>query len=183
MSKDFSPSRLDVRAFAKAGGHLEGDAALAQFQRLVQDAQSNDVPLPNVRWEAEGALQSSSGGADQVWLHLHADTQLPMVCQRCLTLVHIELSVDRSFRFVADEATAELEDDEAEEEVLALAKDFDLLALIEDELLMEIPLVPRHEVCPVPVRMQAGDASVEAAEAEKKNPFAVLQGLKVDKTK
>lgn len=60
------------------------------------------------------------------------------------------LYVDRSFRFVPDEETAELEDDDSDEDVLALSSEFNLLELIEDELLMEVPVVPRHEVCPVP---------------------------------
>lgn len=135
-----------------------------------------------MRWEVSGELQTSAGGTDEVWLHMQAETQMPMVCQRCLTLASIDVHVDRSFRFVADEATAELEDDDAEEDVLALSKDFDLMELMEDELLMEVPLVPRHDICPVPVKMQVGDAAVEQAVAEKQNPFAMLQGLKVDKS-
>ena len=182
MSKDFSPTRLDVRAFAKTGGHLEGELPLSQLKRLVKDAELTDMVAPPVRWEVSGELQTSAGGTDEVWLHMQAETQMPMVCQRCLTLASIDVHVDRSFRFVADEATAELEDDDAEEDVLALSKDFDLTELMEDELLMEVPLVPRHDVCPVPVKMQVGDAAVEQAVAEKQNPFAMLQGLKVDKS-
>ena len=66
------------------------------------------------------------------------------------------LEVDRWFRFVADEATAELEDDDSEEDVLALEPRPDIAQLVEDELLMAMPLVPMHETCPVAVPMQAG---------------------------
>jgi len=88
------------------------------------------------------------------------------------------LQVQRSFRFVADEATAEALDDESEEDLLALSRDFDLRALIEDELLMALPLVPRHEACPQDLPMQSSDEDFEQAGAEKPNPFAVLQGLR-----
>ena len=58
----------------------------------------------------------------EVWLHLQADAMLPLICQRCLEPVDVPLAVDRSFRFVADETTAAAEDDEAEEDVLAMSR-------------------------------------------------------------
>lgn len=182
MSKDFSANRLDVRAFAQAGGHLQGRAPLSAFARLAQDAQARDGSEPEVSWQADGELIGQTGGAGQVWLHVQAEAALPMVCQRCLTVADIPLRVDRSFRFVADEATAELEDDDSEEDVLAMSREFDLLELIEDELLMEVPVVPRHETCPAPVRMQSSDADFEQANVQKDNPFAVLRALDLGKS-
>jgi uncharacterized protein len=89
--------------------------------------------------------------------------------------------VNRSFRFVPDEATAAAEDDEAEEDLLALSRSFDLVELVEDELLMELPVAPRHDVCPEPVKMSAADTDFDAAAPEKENPFALLGRLKVGK--
>ncbi len=91
------------------------------------------------------------------------------------------LSVDRAFRFVADEATAMAEDDEAEEDLLVLGPAFDALALIEDELLMALPLVPRHPACPQPLSGPEGLAE-PPPELARPNPFAVLSGLKLDKS-
>jgi uncharacterized protein len=95
--------------------------------------------------------------------------------------VDMPLAVVRSFRFVADEATAAAQDDEVEEDLLALSHSFDLLELVEDELLMEVPVAPRHEVCPEPVKMSTADAGFEEAGAERENPFAVLGRLKTGK--
>ena len=117
----------------------------------------------------------------EIWVHLQADTRLPLVCQRCLLPVDVPVAVDRSFRFVADEATAAAQDDEAEEDLLALSRSFDLLELIEDELLMELPVAPRHEVCPEPVKMSTADAAFDAAAPQKEHPFAVLGRLKTGK--
>ena len=61
--------------------------------------------------------------------------------------------------------------------LLALEPRFDLAALIEDELLLALPLVPMHEVCPVPVRMSAGELP-DLPEEKKPNPFAALGALK-----
>ncbi|WP_280192182.1 YceD family protein [Delftia sp. PS-11] len=178
MSKEFSEARLDVRAFAQAEGQLQGQAPLSAFSRLAQDAAGQDG---EVRWQADGELVAQAGGSGHVWLHLQAEAVVPMTCQRCLTTARIPLEVHRSFRFVADEATAEMEDDDSEEDVLALSREFDLLQLIEDELLMELPVVPRHEACPEPVNMQSSDADFVQAGQEKVNPFAVLRGLDVGK--
>ena len=84
----------------------------------------------------------------------------------------------RDFRFVASEAIAEQEDEESEEDVLVTSKAFDLLELIEDELLMAAPLVPMHTVCPQPLKLQAVDPEFVELPQDKPNPFAVLQQLK-----
>ena len=182
MSKDFSATRLDIRAFAQAAGHLQGQAPLSDFKRLAADAQAIEGEQPMVSWEAEGELVEQSGGSGHIWLHVSAEVDVPMICQRCLTEAHIPLYVDRSFRFVADEATAEMEDDDSDEDLLALSREFNLLELIEDELLMEVPVVPRHEECPVPVKLESSDADFEQANEQKENPFAVLQSLNVGKS-
>lgn len=176
MSKDYSPDHLDVKALAQAGATLTGSDPLSRYTRLAHEAQGPIDGL-QVHWSVQGELRTESGGAGHIWLHLEVDAELPLVCQRCLLVDPMPLQVERSFRFVADEATAESLDDEAEEDLLALSRDFDLRALIEDELLMDLPLVPRHDACPEDVPMQSSDADFEQASNEKPNPFAVLHGL------
>ena len=94
--------------------------------------------------------------------------------------VDVPLEVDREFRFVADEATAEALDDESEEDLLALSREFDLHELIEDELLMALPVVPKHDECPTSVPLASSDDDFEEANAEKPNPFAALAALRKD---
>jgi uncharacterized protein len=65
--------------------------------------------------------------------------------------VELEVDVARALRFVADEATAEALDAESEDDVLALPRRLDLHDLVEDELLLALPLVPMHTTCPVPL--------------------------------
>jgi uncharacterized protein len=136
----------------------------------------------SLNWSAHGELRADEAGAQQVWLHLTVDTSLPLTCQRCLGPVDIAVAVNRSFRFVDGEEAAEAQDEEAEEDVLAVSQDFKLSDLIEDEILMALPVVPRHEVCPVEVRLAAIDPGFEAASAEKRNPFAVLAKLQRGKS-
>ena len=180
MAKDFDPHRLDVHRFAEEGGEIDASEHLRSFGRLAAEAHDADLAR-NVRWRARGELLNPHHVQPQVWVHLEADTTMPLICQRCLTPVEVPLQVNRSFRFVADEATASAEDDAAEEDLLALSRSFDLVELVEDELLMELPVAPRHEACPEPVKMSAVDPAFEQAGAEKENPFAVLGRLKTGK--
>lgn len=176
MKRQFSEQRLDVQAFAEDAGQLSGQGELRGFARLFAEAQAQGGERP-VAWRARGELLNPQHVQPQVWLHLEAAAVLPLTCQRCLEPVDVPLTVDRSFRFVADEQTAADQDDEAEEDLLALSRSFDLLGLVEDELLMEVPVVPRHEVCPRPVRLAAADPDFEEA-APAENPFAALKALK-----
>lgn len=179
MTKEFSPQRLDVKAFAQAGGRLAGHDSLLKYERLAKEAKGLHPDLL-VDWEALGEVRLPEGGAGQVWLRIKARATFPMECQRCLTPVDVPLELEREFRFVADEATAEALDDECEEDLLAISRDFDLHELIEDELLMALPVVPKHEECPSAVPLASSDDDFEEANSEKPNPFAALAALRKD---
>jgi uncharacterized protein len=181
MPKDLDPHRLDVRRFAEEGTALEARDPLVAYQRLRAETPDGDLTATDVHWRARGEMLNPNHVHPQIWVHLQAEARLPLVCQRCLLPVDVPLHVDRSFRFVSDEATAAAEDDQSEEDLLALSRSFDLLELVEDELLMELPLAPRHEVCPEAVKMSATDPDFESASAEREHPFAVLGRLKSSK--
>ncbi len=181
MEKKLDPQHLDLLSFARDAMHLEGEGALADWPRLAEEQWGQaQLAAGRVVWRLQGHTLPQSGGADQIWLDLHATVDLPMQCQRCLTPVLETVEAERSFRFVADEATAAALDDEAEEDILVISRDFDALALVEDELILSLPLVPLHEVCPQAVPMSAVDPEFEVA-AERPNPFGVLAGLKTGK--
>lgn len=175
----WNPARLDARRFAEASGHLQDECAASEFTRLAVDLHPDglvDMPA-SVTWQAAGELR---GAASAVWLHLQAQATVPLTCQRCLGPVPTPLVVDRWFRFVATEAQAEAEDDDAEEDLLALEPRPDLMAVLEDELLMALPLVPMHEVCPHSLPSSAGALPEESdgEDARRENPFQALSKLK-----
>lgn len=180
MSAAFNPRRLDLRALVQAGDTLSGDTPLADLERLAAEAVAPGQP---VRWSARAEYRQPAvltgvarADAPVLWLHLMAEAAVPLTCQRCLGPVDTPLAVDRWFRFVADETTAEAEDEDSEEDVLVFSPAFDLLSLVEDELIMALPLVPLHGTCPVAVVTQAGEVDVPVA--DKPNPFAALAQLK-----
>jgi len=174
---DFNPHSVDIAAFARRGEAASGALALTGFDRLCGEAHPEARPAPadQVHWKANAEARSVRAGGTEAWLHLHVDAHLSLVCQRCLQPVAAALHFDRSFRFVADEKQAAAIDADIEEDVLVLSRNFDLVELIEDELLLALPLVPRHEVCPQPL---AGPTDPVAFD-ERINPFDVLSELKI----
>ncbi|MGI4778487.1 MAG: YceD family protein [Janthinobacterium lividum] len=188
MKRESAPIRLDVVDFTENAASQSGVESTANYPRLAAELVPQSVHAavdagepPSLAWHADGERRTGADGSSVPWLHVRAEADVSLVCQRCLTPVASTLAVDRWFRFAADEATAEMEDELADEDVLVVARDFDLHGLIEDELLMEIPLTPRHDVCPVEVRLSAVDAGYEEGENVPVNPFAVLGTLRTRK--
>ena len=79
---------------------------------------------------------------------------------------------------MATEDIAMAEDDASEEDLLVMAPQFDLLALLEDELLMALPLVPMHDECPVLPAFKAGVIEAPEIVPDRPHPFAALAQLK-----
>ena len=178
MEKTFDPRHLDLQAFAQAAGELQGQAPLAEWPRLQQEQSAGPgAESGAVRWRLLGRMLPVTGGAAQVGLALQAEVDLARHCQRCLTPVLERIVAERDFLFVADEATAEAMDEDSEADVLVISRDFDALSLIEDELILALPLVPRHDVCPQEVPTGVADEAFEQA-SERPNPFAALAALK-----
>lgn len=179
-TREYDPLHLDVAAFARGAGQLEGHWPLGSMGRLEQSTIVDALPSEGtqVSWSARGELRAARVGEappTQIWLHLVASTQLPLECQRCLGPVATSVVVERRIQFVhGEDAAAEL-DAESDDDVLALTRSLDLRALIEDELLLALPLVPRHETCPVPLEVPATDGPLVD---EAPNPFAALASLK-----
>jgi uncharacterized protein len=103
-------------------------------------------------------------------LHLTVSGVIPLACQRCLKAIPFNLDVDNLLEIVpegSDMSQDELEDDTRD--FLPVAGELNLAELVEDEILLSLPVAPRHEKCGLPGAADAG---------ERIHPFAVLAGLK-----
>lgn len=126
--------------------------------------------LAEVSGEVSWQLEGSRGSRGEALLHLTVGGSLPLECQRCLGSVAFELSVDRLLELVpvgGDLSQDELEDDSRD--FLPVEKELDVAELVEDEILLSLPVAPRHDDCGLPGASGAG---------ERINPFAALAGLK-----
>lgn len=170
------PLRLDVARLSADGDTLAGDWPLASLERLcAMQTAPQDWLMPPLGWRVRGERRPVAGQEPQVWLHIQAQAALWLTCQRCLQPYRTDVVVDRAVRFVRGEDQAEALDAESEEDVLALPRELDLRELVEDELLLALPIVPRHEACPEAPPALAESAAVAA---QTQRPFAVLKALK-----
>lgn len=173
-SDPFDPRRLDLLRLADSAGMAAGEWPSELLMRLAEDAPP--AADGGVHWSARGERRAVPAGVPQTWLHLKASTLVRLTCQRCLQPLDEALTAERSFRFVADEAEAERQDEVSEEDVLAMPPRgrLDLLPLVEDELILALPLVPRHAHCPQPLPVP----EERPDEAPVEHPFAALAALK-----
>ena len=185
-------TRLNVQALAEAGAVLDESISLHKLERLATES-IDEKAEHTINWQAKFELRDDAGRQasgqpggqvseqSAVWLHLHANASIALTCQRCLTAVLTPLAVTQWYRFVGNEAIAMAEDDASDEDLLVMTPQFDLLAVLEDELLMALPLVPMHDVCPAPLALPvfgASDTAFAEPADEKPHPFAALAGLK-----
>ena len=153
----------DAFAFARDGRVLEGTFAICDLERL------HDL-LTELDGEVQYRLEGFNGERGECLLHLTVGGVLPLVCKRCLESVPFDLDVDNLLELVpegADLSQDELEDDTRD--FLPVVGELDVAELVEDEILLALPVAPRHEKCGLPGSAEAG---------ERINPFAVLSELK-----
>ena len=172
------PKRLDVAAFAAAGDELEGRWSVERLPRLTAATlpPADGTARGGVAWQVRGERAALLNAGVQPVLAIGADVEVTLECQRCLQPMTVLLEAERSIFFVEGEDAAAALDAESEDDVLALTPALDLAELIEDELLLALPLVPRHELCPAPLprAFVEDDPTLDPAD----NPFAVLAALK-----
>ena len=153
----------DSFAFARDGRVLEGILPVASLERLHDQ-------LANVAGELAFRLQGRRGQRGELLLEVEVSGTLALACQRCLEAIVFDLDVDSLLELVpegAELSQEELEDDTRD--FLPVVKELDVAELVEDEILLALPVAPRHEKCGLPGAADAG---------ERVNPFATLAALK-----
>lgn len=165
------PERVDPFRLAETGTHLRGRFELAEFGRLC-------ASLLSCEGVGEGVLEFGKDEAGTRFLRGRLSVPVLMTCQRCLEPMKYTLGAELRLALVHSPAQSVPEDHEplvVEEARIRLAD------LIEDELILSLPLVPMHEqdVCPAAGILDRQGEDEPAGERE--NPFAALAGLKKDR--
>ena len=128
--------------FAQAAQTWRGSADISDFARLAE-------VLPESRGAIMYQVRGFVDGERRPCLEVAVETALALVCQRCLGRLHWPLKLGRRLYLAQGEDEAErLEAGAAlaaDAEVLVAGGVVDLAALVEDEVLLGLPLIPRHE--------------------------------------
>ncbi|NYT23074.1 DUF177 domain-containing protein [Alcaligenaceae bacterium] len=171
----FSGGSVDVWDLARLRRTLRGKVALRGLSRLLDGLPAQ--PDREVDWQLAG--ETDSLGRRHLTLRAHAVVTLE--CQRCLGPLDLPLDVENRLQLVETEAELETEeqvdDDPDAPDCVAGSAHFDALSLVEDELILALPYVPKHEVCPsLPKPLEAAEDN----DTGRPSPFAVLAELKKD---
>lgn len=175
-------ARFEARELVRARRSVSGVLPLMMFERVLEGLPA-DQP-GKVAWSAQGL----EGPLGQPWLQLSVQAQVRVTCQRCLQPFALPVQSTATLQLAASAEEAEADPtglpDDAEDGaegvgtpdiVLCAGGRLDLFEQMEDELILALPYIPRHEVCPQPLPASAG---TEIPAAAPRKPFAALQALK-----
>jgi len=156
---------INALEFAEQSLEIHGRIRASDLPRL-QDVLFSDCG------EIEYRLVGECAVSGKLSLRLKAHGTLELLCQRCLGELTYPVSIDRHFGLVADESAlpeSDLDDDEVD--YLVADPKLDVVALVEEEILLALPLALRHE--------DGCSVAVNNSNPRKPNPFRVLEGLKI----
>ena len=151
--------------FAQKQQQITDNFAPNSLNRLAQTLALTDenAQLANINFTITGDTKRFR----QPSLHLHIKSSLPVICQRCLDEMSVDIALD--FDYLLSNSPADDVEDSDEIDWLEISAEMSVRDLVEDELLLAMPIAPVHEAGCSKHSMQSG---------EKPNPFAVLKQLK-----
>lgn len=157
------PDRIDPKRLAHHGARLSGEIPVEALQRLCA--------AYVVKSAARVELQFGWAGEHRPTVKGELSVRLGCTCQRCLRA--FELTVEATVDYEIGESPRDSEQDF--ELVLAADEALSLTGFVEDELLLEAPMIPVHDAaeCAAP----AGAEAVATEEENRRRPFAGLQKL------
>lgn len=161
---------IEPLKLAKSFAQLAGEIAVTALPRLTESLVAECDPITY-------SLDFTKDEAHRVVIKGTVEAVLPMQCQRCLTLTTITISSDVHLAIVKTEEQAEALPEGLEP--LLMAEDtVSLASVIEDEVLLALPLVVLHESgsCPASAKLADINAQFKMSD-ERKTPFASLKDV------
>lgn len=161
-------SRYQVHKEVARNGYFEGDIALSKLNRL------SEFLYPEKSDADRGVslkFEFTRNEFDIPMIVGQLETCLELECQRCLG--RMELPIEQDFRLMID-ASDELVRESSVDTLYSDDGYIDIVEVIEDELILAIPLVALHEDRSCNEHWRASTEESAAGE----NPFAVLRQLK-----
>jgi uncharacterized protein len=164
------PEHADPWRLADAGKRFVGQLALDQLPRLGEE-------LLEPQTEVEYELTFGRDGQNRAVVNGRAKATLFLQCQRCLGI--LEYPVDREISLALVDGLDEARGlPDGYEPLLLEEPRISLVDLIEDELLLALPQVPKHSADACTSGVERTETAPEQQQAVRDNPFAVLDKLK-----
>ena len=159
MSNEFV---IDGISFAKKSESLQGKIALSSLERLRDD-------LASLQGEIEFRLQGGMDGRQRPSLMLSISRQVTLTCQRCLADMAHQLDVRSQLVLVTSETELpDLDDEDEDVDVVVASSKTNVLDLLQEEIILALPLAPKHDFECVDPNITDDDA------AAVRRPFSIL---------
>ncbi len=130
---------IDSISFAQKSESLQGKIAVSSLQRVQGDLASSEG-------EIEFRVQGRMDGRQRPNLTLSVSGQLILACQRCLADMAHLLNLKSELVLVASETQLpNLGDEDEDVDVVVASYKVNLLELLEDEIILALPLAPKHD--------------------------------------
>ena len=159
---------IDSLDFARNCSEINGEAPVAGMPRLLEMLENSQG---NLGYTLRGGLDKQGNS----WLGISITGSCRLRCQRCLGALEHPVWIDTRL-WLRDQASLDaLEDDDAEFDSILAEERLDVLNLLEEEILLSLPIALKHE--PGACKVAGGEGGLK----EEKHPFAALAKLKVVK--
>ena len=153
--------------FAQQGRRLQGEIAVASMERLQEHLHSNSGSL-------HYALFGKIGENGKPYLVCTVQGELALRCQRCLDALAFKLGIASTLELVKDvDEFLPLDGEEDTVDAIPANTAMDVLALVEEEVLLNLPIAPLHPLA----ECGAADYRRQLGTGEA-HPFDVLMKLK-----
>lgn len=169
-SRQSVPETLDAWRQVTARRVFEGRVPLASMVRLAS-------LLERAEGDVVFSLEFDRDSFGVAFVHVKADAALPLACQRTLERFFLPVTVDQRMGLIRDESEESGLLPEYEALLVDPSGELETLALVEDELILAIPVIPVAPGSEAVEKEWAG-AGEAAAATEKPNPFAALAALR-----
>lgn len=162
------PVHIDPLTAANRGRKLKGHLPVQAFDRLGHWLHSADGELVI-------ALEFGRDAAGRRKLAATVQGELGLMCERCLRPFALELDLAMQLLLVESEAEADTLPDEAEPLIVGDVRSMHVTDMIEDDLILALPVVPRcgRADCRSAVELVDSDET-ETETAARQRPFADL---------
>ena len=174
------PASLNPWRLAEGQQSLAGSIPLCQMRRLGEFLHIGDTGLePSVDGSDRVRFDARFGIGDnrRPVLRLRVLAELPLLCQRSLEVYRekIDREVELTLVDADDSRQGKEEIDDGTDTVLVDSKQLAIASVVEDELIISLPLIAVNPECPV-MEYHCEDDDYE--EPERKSPFADLEKLR-----
>ena len=163
------PERVNPWQLAVEGGRLDGELALAELPRLA-------ALLDHADGMVSVALEAGIDGDGLRFIRGRLRAEVELICQRCLCPLRLPIVATVSLGLTRGEAEFDHLPDEYEP-LLVPERDIAIAGLVEDELLLALPQVPRHEDAQDCEANGYVTSGANAPDAEHCQPLAALASL------